>query len=302
MEVVPHPASVEGLRESLDGGHYAEAVRRYFALPASVTRGALPPEEAVALAGWLRRNGNPDAALTLLRRVVRDYTRAPGLGEAYALAGAILLEDRGEPTAAYQYLLSALELGASDETEAGVRRLLARDRRAAEAASGAAAHAFGMVVAVASSAVASSHEPFMRQALALAARARDAGEVPVGALVVLAGAVVGSGFNQPIGCVDPTAHAEVLALRAAARAVGNYRLPGAVLYATVEPCLMCVGALVHARVGTIVYGAADPKAGAVRSLLDPATLPLNHRFAVVDGVLADESRQLLQEFFRSRRG
>lgn len=141
----------------------------------------------------------------------------------------------------------------------------------------------------------------MRQALAQARRARDAGEVPVGAVVVLEGAVVGSGFNQPIGAIDPTAHAEVLALRAAAQAVGNYRLPGAVLYATVEPCLMCVGALVHARIATVVYGAADAKGGAVRSLLDPLALPLNHRFVVVEGVLADESRALLQEFFRSRR-
>lgn len=142
----------------------------------------------------------------------------------------------------------------------------------------------------------------MREALALARRARDAGEVPVGAVVVLDGAVIGSGFNQPIGAADPTAHAEVVALRAAARAAGNYRLPGAALYATVEPCLMCVGALVHARVATVVYAAADPKGGAVRSLLDPSALPLNHRFEAVEGVLAEESRALLQEFFRSRRG
>jgi tRNA(adenine34) deaminase len=141
----------------------------------------------------------------------------------------------------------------------------------------------------------------MRQALAQARRASDSGEVPVGAVVVLEGAVVGSGFNQPIGSIDPTAHAEVLALRAAAQAVGNYRLPGAILYVTVEPCLMCVGALVHARIATVVYGAADLKGGAVRSLLDPLALPLNHRFAVVEGVLADESRTLMQEFFRSRR-
>ena len=142
----------------------------------------------------------------------------------------------------------------------------------------------------------------MREALALARRARDSGEVPVGALVVKDGVVVGSGWNRPIGSVDPTAHAEVLALRHAARSVGNYRLPGAVLYVTVEPCLMCVGALVHARVATVVYGVPDPKGGAVRSLLDPATLPLNHRFGVIEGVLAEESRDLLREFFRSRRG
>jgi tRNA(adenine34) deaminase len=112
---------------------------------------------------------------------------------------------------------------------------------------------------------------------------------------------VGRAFNQPIGTSDPTAHAEVLALREAARAVGNYRLPGASLYVTVEPCLMCVGAIVHARVGTVVYGVADPKGGAVRSILDPSALFLNHRFEAVEGVLADECRALLQGFFRSRR-
>lgn len=145
------------------------------------------------------------------------------------------------------------------------------------------------------------HEPFMRLALAQAALARAAGEVPVGAVVVLDGGVVGRGYNHPIGTSDPTAHAEVLALREAARAVGNYRLTGATLYATVEPCLMCVGAIVHARVATVVYGVADPKGGAVRSLLDPRDLPLNHRFEAVDGVLGDECRRLLQEFFKERR-
>jgi tRNA(adenine34) deaminase len=142
----------------------------------------------------------------------------------------------------------------------------------------------------------------MRLALAEAERARERGEVPVGAVVVQGGVVVGSGHNQPIGSVDPTAHAEIVALRTAAAACGNYRLPGSVLYVTVEPCLMCVGALVHARVATVVYGAPDLKAGAVRSLLDASGLPLNHRFDVVEGVLEPECRQLLQEFFRSRRG
>lgn len=141
----------------------------------------------------------------------------------------------------------------------------------------------------------------MRLALAQAALARAAGEVPVGAVVVQDGAVVGRGYNQPIGTSDPTAHAEVLALREAARAAGNYRLTGAVLYVTVEPCLMCVGAIVHARVATVVYGAADPKGGAVRSLLDPGNLPLNHRFQAIEGVLADECREVLQAFFRERR-
>jgi tRNA(adenine34) deaminase len=142
---------------------------------------------------------------------------------------------------------------------------------------------------------------FMRLALEQAALAQAKGEVPIGAVVVLDGAVVGLGHNQPIAARDPSAHAEIVALREAAHAVSNYRLPGATLYVTVEPCLMCVGAIVHARVGTVVYGAADPKGGAVRSLLDPNALPLNHRFAVVEGVLAKECRALVQEFFRSRR-
>lgn len=145
------------------------------------------------------------------------------------------------------------------------------------------------------------HESFMRLALEQAALAQAAGEVPVGAVVVREGRVIGRGFNQPIATSDPTAHAEVVALREAARAVSNYRLTGATLYVTVEPCLMCVGATVHARVATVVYGAADPKAGAVRSLLDPGTLPLNHRFAVVEGVLAEECGDRLLRFFRARR-
>lgn len=143
---------------------------------------------------------------------------------------------------------------------------------------------------------------YMRLALAQAALARDAGEVPVGAVVVRDETVLGAGFNQPIGSLDPSAHAELLALRAAARSAGNYRLPGAALYVTVEPCLMCVGAIVHARVARVVYGVPDPKGGAVRSVLDAATLPLNHRFEASEGVLADDCRRLLQDFFRSRRG
>jgi len=149
--------------------------------------------------------------------------------------------------------------------------------------------------------VSDAHEPFMRLALEQAALAEARGEVPVGAVVVLDGAVIGRGANQPIATHDPTAHAEIVALREAARAATNYRLTGATLYATVEPCLMCVGAIVHARVGTVVFGAADPKAGAVRSLVDPNALPLNHRFAVVEGVLEEECRSLLQRFFRARR-
>lgn len=146
------------------------------------------------------------------------------------------------------------------------------------------------------------HEACMRLALEQAALAQTKGEVPVGAIVVQGGAVVGRGHNQPIAACDPTAHAEIVALREAARVASSYRLTGATLYVTVEPCLMCVGAIVHARIDTVVLGALDPKAGAVRSLLDPNTLPLNHRFAVVEGVLAEECRALVQEFFRTRRG
>jgi tRNA(adenine34) deaminase len=142
----------------------------------------------------------------------------------------------------------------------------------------------------------------MRLALAQAELARAAGEVPVGAVVVLGGAVVGRGHNQPIGSSDPTAHAEMLALRDAGRAAGNYRLTGGTLYVTVEPCLMCVGAVVHARLDRVVYGVPDPKGGAVRSVLDVKGLALNHRFEAVEGVLAEECRALLQGFFRERRG
>jgi len=146
-----------------------------------------------------------------------------------------------------------------------------------------------------------THERFMRRALLEAHRAREAGEVPVGAVVVSDGVVVGTGFNRPIGAQDPTAHAEIVALGAAGQALANYRLTGTTLYVTVEPCLMCVGAIVHARVATVVYGVDDPKGGAVRSLLDVGSLPLNHRFEVVEGVLADECRELLQGFFREKR-
>jgi tRNA(adenine34) deaminase len=146
-----------------------------------------------------------------------------------------------------------------------------------------------------------SLDEWMSAALDEARRAREAGEVPIGAVVALDDRIVGRGFNQPISSGDPTAHAEIVALRAAARAVGNYRLTGATLCVTIEPCLMCVGAIVHARIASVVFGAADPKGGAVRSVLDPSTLPLNHRFSVVEGVLADECRELVQGFFRARR-
>jgi tRNA(adenine34) deaminase len=130
----------------------------------------------------------------------------------------------------------------------------------------------------------------------------DAGEVPVGAVVVIGGEIAGRGFNQPIGSQDPTAHAEVVALREAARAAGNYRLLGSTMYVTIEPCLMCVGAMVHARVATLVFGAAEPKAGAVVSSCRAHELPsLNHRIEVVGGVLEADCRALIQEFFRTRR-
>jgi tRNA(adenine34) deaminase len=140
----------------------------------------------------------------------------------------------------------------------------------------------------------------MRQALDEARLAQERGEVPIGALVVIDGKVVAKGYNQPIGSQDPTAHAEVVALRAAAKALSNYRLPGSTLYVTLEPCLLCVGAIVQARV-TLVYGARDPKGGAVKSLLRVDELRLNHRFEVVEGVLADDCGRLLVDFFRGRR-
>ena len=143
---------------------------------------------------------------------------------------------------------------------------------------------------------------FMGVALDEARRAGSAAEVPVGAVVVRAGEVIGRGHNTPIGALDPTAHAEVVALRAAARAAGNYRLAGATLYATMEPCAMCCGAALQARVARVVYGAADPRAGAAESLyrlLDDARL--NHRAEVRGGVRGAESAALLREFFESRR-
>ena len=146
------------------------------------------------------------------------------------------------------------------------------------------------------------HEPFMREALAQARLAAAAGEVPVGAVVVIDGRIVGHGHNQPIAAHDPTAHAEIVAIRAAARAMGNYRLTGATLYVTVEPCLMCVGAMVHARIGTLVYGASEPKAGAVDSTQRAHEHPaLNHRMVVVSGVLAAECGEVMRDFFKERR-
>jgi len=146
-------------------------------------------------------------------------------------------------------------------------------------------------------------EDFMRAALALAEQARNAGEVPVGAVVVRDGVVIGSGFNSPISRHDPSAHAEILALRAAAVASGNYRLSGCTLYVTLEPCVMCSGAIMHARIGRVVYGAPDPKAGACGSVLNLfAEDRLNHHTAVAGGMLAEECGRVLKSFFQQRRG
>jgi tRNA(adenine34) deaminase len=144
----------------------------------------------------------------------------------------------------------------------------------------------------------------MELALECAREAQAAGEVPVGAVLADAsGAVIARAANAPIARRDPTAHAEMLALRAAGRALGNYRLVGCVLYVTLEPCAMCVGALVHARVARIVYGAADPKTGACGSVFDLAASPkMNHRIEVKGGVLAEECGTLLKRFFEARRG
>jgi tRNA(adenine34) deaminase len=145
-------------------------------------------------------------------------------------------------------------------------------------------------------------ETLMDEALAEARRAGEAGEVPIGAVVAIDGEIVGRGFNHPIGAVDPTAHAEIAAIRAAAARIGNYRLTGSTLCVTIEPCLMCVGALVHARVGTVVYGAAEPRSGAVASTVRGGELPgHNHRFEVVSGIREAECRGLMQEFFKARR-
>ncbi|MGH9793758.1 MAG: tRNA adenosine(34) deaminase TadA [Candidatus Acidiferrales bacterium] len=147
-----------------------------------------------------------------------------------------------------------------------------------------------------------SDEAYMWRALEEARRAEHAGEVPVGAVVTVEDRVVATGSNRPISDCDPTAHAEIVALRAAAKVVGNYRLAGATLYVTIEPCAMCAGAIVQARIKRLVYGAEDPKAGAVRSLFALADHPqLNHRVEITAGVLRDECSALLQAFFAAKR-
>jgi tRNA(adenine34) deaminase len=147
-----------------------------------------------------------------------------------------------------------------------------------------------------------SHDDLMIEALDQARRARDAGEVPIGAVVAVDGLIIGRGFNQPICSGDPTAHAEIVAIRDAAARLGNYRLPRATLCVTIEPCLMCVGAIVHARIATLVYGAAEPRTGAVSSTVRGGELPgHNHRFEVIAGIREDECRKLMQAFFGARR-
>jgi tRNA(adenine34) deaminase len=142
----------------------------------------------------------------------------------------------------------------------------------------------------------------MAAALELAQRARDSGEVPIGAVVVIDGEIAGRGFNQPISSGDPTAHAEIVAIREAAKRVGNYRLTGATLCVTVEPCLMCVGAMIHARIGTLVFGTAEPRTGAVVSTVRGGELPgHNHRFDVIPAIREAECRELMQTFFKERR-
>lgn len=142
----------------------------------------------------------------------------------------------------------------------------------------------------------------MSLALLEADKAREAGEVPVGSVVVAGDRLIGAGFNRPISSIDPTAHAEIVALREAATAEGNYRLTGATLYVTTEPCMMCVGAMVHARIGLIVYGTSEPKSGALVSAIRAHESPgLNHRLEVLGGILEDECRGLIQAFFRERR-
>jgi tRNA(adenine34) deaminase len=147
-----------------------------------------------------------------------------------------------------------------------------------------------------------NHQHWMQRALELAAQAESINEVPVGALLVRNGKVIGEGFNQPISQSDPTAHAEIMALRDAAKNENNYRLPNSTLYVTIEPCAMCAGALVHARVSEVVFGAREPRAGAICSQMHLADQPhLNHQLTWQEGVLADECSEIMRAFFKRRR-
>lgn len=148
-----------------------------------------------------------------------------------------------------------------------------------------------------------SDSAYMQEALKLAAQAAAAGEVPVGAVVVKDGVIVGRGYNQPIAGTDPTAHAEIMAMRDAGKTLGNYRLAGCDLYVTLEPCVMCSGAIMHARIQRVIYGARDAKTGACGSAIDLfAQAHLNHHAEIIGGMLADEAVALLQDFFLQRRG
>ncbi|MCL5802012.1 MAG: tRNA adenosine(34) deaminase TadA [Gammaproteobacteria bacterium] len=145
-------------------------------------------------------------------------------------------------------------------------------------------------------------EPWMRHAITLAECAQEEGEVPVGAVLVLNGEIIGEGWNRPIAAHDPTAHAEIMALRAGAARLGNYRLNDTTLYVTLEPCVMCAGAMVHARIKRLVFGASDPKAGAIKSVFNILdSNRLNHRVEYVGGVLSDECGGMLSRFFEARR-
>jgi tRNA(adenine34) deaminase len=145
-------------------------------------------------------------------------------------------------------------------------------------------------------------DEFMAAALELAREARERGEVPVGAVLVMDGEILGRGFNQPVSRNDPTAHAEIVALRDAGREAGNYRLPGSTMYVTIEPCQMCVGAMVHARVARVVYGTPEPKAGAIESAMRAHEHPsLNHRLEATGRVMEEECREVIQAFFKERR-
>lgn len=147
------------------------------------------------------------------------------------------------------------------------------------------------------------HQHWMELALAQAKCAQGEDEVPVGAVIVRDGKLIGQGFNRPIGSCDPTAHAEIQAIRQAARSENNYRLSGSTLYVTIEPCAMCVGAIVHARVTTVVFGAREPKAGALLSQLElGSSVHFNHQIEIVEGVMADQCRMIMQAFFKSKRG
>lgn len=145
-------------------------------------------------------------------------------------------------------------------------------------------------------------ERFMRAAIEQALEAERRGEVPVGAVVVIDEVIAGAGFNHPISARDPTAHAEIVAMRDASARIENYRLTGATLYVTIEPCQMCVGAMIHARIARVVYGAREPRAGAIESAMRAHEHPaLNHRLVATGGVLEDECRRVMQEFFREKR-